>query len=148
MSKIILTFAVFSAGLYLLLVIASFMGHPPNKKDISDPATELPPSYFWGLMYAALFYYGFPVWLVRYGLENTCKLVFLCILVVAAVQAVFRQSGLIEADGFGESLAYSLLISVPVRAAAGLWVAKNDRRWRQSILNKRKAAKGRGIDKA
>lgn len=140
MAKILLVLTVASVGLYLIVVITAVL-RSKTKANNSDQSPKGRPSYSWGLMYAALFYYGLPVWLWRYGTRNSLKLILSCVLAVAAIQALFRYAGLIEVSDFGESLAFGFICAVPVRAAAGFWVARNDSRWRQAILSRRMAAK-------
>ena len=65
---------------------------------------------------------------------------------MAAGQGVLRSLDVIEVSEFGESLAWGLFLSIPVRAIAGVWVANNDRRWRQAIVKKRNAAQGMVAD--
>ncbi len=145
--KIMLVLMAFSAGLYLLFAAASLIWRLRERRKNSERVPgETYPSYFWGLTFALVFYYGFPVWWWRYGLENTCRLIVSCILAVAALQGLVRYLGLIEVDELGESIAVSLVLAVPVRAVAAFWIAKNDHRWRQGILSKRKAAKLSGAD--
>jgi hypothetical protein len=54
-----------------------------------------------------------------------------------------RYLDVIEVSEFGEPHALGLLLSIPVRAIAGVWVANNDRRWRQAIVKKRNAPLGK-----
>lgn len=140
MTKILLGLAVASVGVYLIIVIIAAL-RSKTKGRHSDRSPNGRPSYLWGLMYAAGFYYAFPVWLWRYGMRNTLKLIGSCVLAVAAIQALFRYVGLIEVNDFRDSLVFGLFFAIPVRAAAGFWVAQNDGRWRQAILSQRKAAK-------
>tara|TARA_R110002167_G_scaffold12858_1_gene54631 strand:- start:64 stop:387 length:324 start_codon:yes stop_codon:yes gene_type:complete len=96
-------------------------------------------AYFWGLAFAVLFYYGFPVWWWRYGLRNTMQLLGICVVLVVAIQTILRVTGAIEVDNFGESMAVGLIIAIPIRVIAGFWVAKYDAKWRRAILLQRKA---------
>ena len=119
----------------LLYCIAAFTGWMRRKRsDLVHP----PHSYFWGLMFALLFYYGFPFWWWRYGLRKTLELIITCALAVVAIQTILRVTGLIKVDNLGESLAAGLLIAVPVRAIGGLWVARRDAEWRSKFLQSRK----------
>ncbi len=133
MLKIILILSGISA---LLFCVAAFTGWRRGKK---SGATLPRRAYFWGLMFAFLFYYGFPVWWWRYGLRKTLELILACIVAVMALQAILRAAGLINVDGLGESLAAGLFVAVPIRAVAGLWVARRDAEWRSAITLSRKA---------
>lgn len=137
MARILLTLTVISAVLYCLLAVVSWTRQfrKRGKASIAAPF----PAYFWGFTFAVFFYYGFPIWWWRYGLRNAIKLVLSCIFLVAATQAILRLTGMIEVNGFAESVGASLFISVPIRALAGFWVARNDWRWRSAILVERKA---------
>lgn len=141
MGKTLLIFTSISAVLYFLLALTSSIRGAGGKKSVREEVLNPSRAYFWGLAFAVVFYYGFPVWWWRYGLQNACKLVISCMLIVAATQAILRYAGLIEVDGFYEAVAFGLLIAVPVRSLAGLWVAKNDKRWRNAIVIKRGARK-------
>lgn len=139
MARILLILTAISVALYLLLAVTSWLRHANERKNAPTQATKPYPAYFWGCAFALVFYYGFPIWWWRYGFRNTCKLILACVLSVAAIQALLRYAEMIDVDGLGESIAASLFIAVPIRALAGIWVAKNDRRWRNAIVMKRKA---------
>ena len=139
MTRIMLILTAITAALYLLIVITSWLRRASERKRDLGKAQRPSPAYFWGFAFAVFFYYGFLIWWWRYGFQNTCKLILSCVFIVAATQATLRYAGLIEVDGPGESFAVSLLIAVPIRALAGFWVAKNDRRWRNAIVIKRNA---------
>ena len=141
MAKILLILTAISATIYLLLVATSWSRQTRKRKGVQEQAPMPYPAYFWGFAFAVVFYYGFPIWWWRYGFRNTCKLILSCILIVTATQAILRYARLIEVDGLPESFAVSLFIAVPIRAFAGIWVAKNDRRWRNSIVVKRNAGR-------
>lgn len=141
MARILLILTAISVALYFLFAVTSFFKYANARKLAPSQANEPYPAYFWGFAFALIFYYGFPIWWWRYGFRNACKLILTCILLVATTQAILRYLGIIDIDGFGESMATSLLIAVPIRALAGIWLAKNDRRWRSSIVIKRNAAR-------
>ena len=140
MARILLILTVISTALYLVLAVTSWFRHTSKRKSVPAQATKPYPEYFWGFTFAMVFYYGLPIWWWRYGLRNTCKLILACVLIVAVTQAILRYAKMIEVDGLVESFGASLIIAVPIRALAGFWVAKNDRRWRHSIVMKRNAA--------
>jgi hypothetical protein len=142
MARILIILTAISAAMYLLIATTSWLRRASERRKVREHVPEPYPAYFWGFAFAVVFYYGFPVWWWRYGLRNTCKLIISCVLIVAAAQAILRYAELIEVDGLGESFAASLLIAVPVRALAGFWVARNDRRWRNAIVIKRGATRG------
>lgn len=96
-------------------------------------------AYFWGLMFALLFFSGFPVWWWRYGLRKTFELMIACGLAVMTVQIILRVIQVIKVDNLGESIGVGLFIAVPVRAIAGLWVARRDAEWRSAIVQSRMA---------
>lgn len=140
MARILLILTVISTALYLVLAVTSWFRHTSERKSVPAQATKPYPAYFWGFTFAMVFYYGFPIWWWRYGLRNTCKLILACVLIVAVTQAILRYAEMIEVHGLVESFGASLIIAVPIRALAGFWVAKNDRRWRHAIVMKRNAA--------
>ncbi len=142
MAKALLVLAAISAGLYLILAVLSWRKHKNARKQIPENSIKQNPAYVWGFVFALIFYYGFPIWWWRYGFQNACKLVFSCLAFAAAIQGVLRYLDVIEVREFGESLAWGLFLSIPVRAIAGVWVANNDKRWRQAIVLKRKAEQG------
>ena len=92
--------------------------------------------YFWGLSFAILFYYGFPVWWWRYGFLRSVYLLVVCVGGLALALMALQALGAEEA---GQSLGVGLLLSIPVRATAGLWVAHRDEAWRRAIVYKRTA---------
>ena len=94
-------------------------------------------SYVWGLAFAVLFYYGFLIWWARYGLGRAVKLTLACIAMVGLLQLALRSAGMIDIDGIGESIAAGLFIAVPIRAVAGVYVAKHDNSWRRAIVAQR-----------
>jgi uncharacterized membrane protein YadS len=142
MAKTLLILAAISAALFLILAVLSWRKHKNARKQVSENCTKQNPAYIWGFVFALIFYYGFPIWWWRYGFQNACKLVFSCIAIAAAIQGVLRYLDVIEVRELGESLAWGLFLSIPVRAIAGIWVANNDRRWRQAIVLKRKSEQG------
>ena len=133
MLKIFLVLSGISA---LLFCVAAFTGWRRRKKSGSAQPRR---AYFWGLMFALLFYYGFPVWWWRYGLRKTLELMLACIVAVMTLQAILRAIGAINVDGLGESFAVGLFLAVPIRAVAGLWVTRRDAEWRSAIILSRKA---------
>ena len=94
--------------------------------------------YYMGLLFAGLYYYGFPIWWWRYGIKTTAKLLLTCIIAGAIFQAVLRVLGVIVVADFGKSFAISMVIAVPIRAIAGAWVARQDTRWREATVEERK----------
>lgn len=142
MAKLLLILAASSAVLYLMLAVLSWRKHKNARKQVPENCTKQNPAYIWGFVFALIFYYGFPIWWWRYGFQNACKLVFSCLAFLAATQGVLSYLGVIEVSEFGEPHALGLLLSIPVRAIAGVWVANNDRRWRRAIEKKRNAAQG------
>lgn len=148
MGRILLTLTAISIALYTALAAASWLRERSGRKKTSTDTAQPDPAYFWGFVFALVFYYGFPIWWWRYGLRNSFKLIITCIMLVAAAQAILRYAEMIEVEGLAESLAAGLIISVPIRALAGLWVAKNDRRWRNDILIKRNLARRVGAGDA
>lgn len=141
MTRVLLILTAISTVLYLILAVTSWFRHTNERRNVPVQATKPYPAYFWGFAFALVFYYGFPIWLWRYGIRNTCKLILACVLIVAVTQAILRYADMIKVDGLGKSFAVSLIIAVPIRALAGFWVAKNDRRWRDAIVMKRSAAR-------
>ena len=95
-------------------------------------------AYFAGLLFAGLYYYGFPILWWRYGIGTTVKLLVTCIIVGAAFQALLLGFGKGGANDSGKSLVVAMLIAVPIRAIAGIWVARNDGAWRDAIVVQRK----------
>lgn len=134
MLRITLILTAISAFLYLVFSFMGWFRQATRVRKASNPPRR---AYFWGLSFAVLFYYGFPIWWWRYGFWKTMQLLIGCIASGAALQAILRSIGAIEVDDFGESLAMGLLLAVPIRAAAGIWVAGKDAEWRHSIVLKR-----------
>jgi len=128
MFKIFLVLSCVSALLYSIMAVIDWRGRR------TKCATENPRAYFWGFLFSLFFYYGFPLWWWRYGLPKTIWLMLVCLAVVIAVQAVLRLIGLFNDSD--SSIAVGLLISVPVRAAGGMWVARRDAEWRGATLVK------------
>ena len=136
MLRILLILSAISAFIYLLFAFKGWLGQLRRRKHSPDAP---PRAYFWGLTFAVLFHYGFPLWWWRYGLRNALKLMIFCVSSVMVVKAILGATGAIDVDGLGESIAASLFIAVPIRAIAGLWLAKHDAVWRSAILLQRKA---------
>lgn len=143
--------AAASAFIYILLTIKGWtrqvrrshgstkVERPVNSGRPQRTSPEAPPrAYFWGLTFAVLFYYGFLIWWGRYGLGRAAKLTLLCIVAVGLVQILLRSTGMIDIDGIGESFAVGLLIAVPIRALAGIYVARYDNSWRSEIVAQRR----------
>jgi hypothetical protein len=128
MPKIFLVLASSSALFYSAMAVIDWRGCR------TECATENPRAYFWGLLFALLFYFGFPLWWWRYGLRKSIWLMLGCMAPVMAVPAVLRLIGLISDSD--TSLAVGLLISVPVRGAGGMWVARRDAAWRGAKIVK------------
>ena len=111
--------------LYLLFSLSGWLKQARGKCSNDAPRR----AYFVGLLFAGLYYYGFPIWWWRYGLKTATKLLLACIIVGAILQGMLRAAGLITVRDFGESLGIALLIAVPIRAIAGIWVARRDISW-------------------
>lgn len=133
MLKLVGVLSLCSGILYLLFT--SIVRQPIQKLDEVPKVVDR--SYVWGLLFALLFYYGFPLWWWRYGFSKTIQLLVGCIVAGAGLQAILRTFELIEVDGLGDSFFVGLLLSMPIRAIAGLWVARRDAEWRSAILERR-----------
>lgn len=140
MLKLLIALSSVSAVLYLFLVSKGWLGQIRGAQ--TSPATP-ERAYFWGLAFVVLFYYGFPVWWWRYGLRNALKLMAACVISVWVILAFLRGIQAVHVRDLGESVAIGLLVAVPVRAATGLWVARNDARWRSAIVAIRTSRKAR-----
>lgn len=134
MLSIQLALSAISVFIYLLFNSSGWLRQVRNKCGGDTPRR----SYFVGLLFAGLYYNGFPIWWWRYGLKNATKLLLACIIAGAICQAILRVTGMIEVHGLGESFVISMLIAVPIRAIAGTWVARHDERWSGAIKNVRK----------
>lgn len=88
MPKIFLVLASGSALFYSAMAVIDWRGRR------TECATENPRAYFWGLLFALLFYFGFPLWWWRYGLRKSIWLMLGCMTPVMAVPAVLRLIGL------------------------------------------------------
>lgn len=128
MFKVSLVLACVSALLYSIVAVIDWRGRR------TKCATENTRAYFWGFLFSLLFYYGFPLWWRRYGLPKSIWLMLVCIAAVMAVQAVLRLIGLLNDSD--SSIAAGFLISVPVRAASGMWVARRDAEWQGTKILK------------
>jgi hypothetical protein len=135
MLKFFLILSAVSTLLYLLFCSASWYR---QLRGIGCGSGEPRRAYFWGLLFALLFYYGFPLWWWRYGLRKTVEILFVCISAGIVLQALLRLSSAIPVNDLGESIFLGLLLSVPIRAVAGFWVARRDAAWRNAILLRRK----------
>jgi len=91
-------------------------------------------SYVWGLLFATLFYFLFPLWWWRYGLWRTLYMICLCVGIKMVIKLSIGASGFV---GTLESILLDKTLSIPIMVGAGLWVARNDREWRRVALLKR-----------
>jgi hypothetical protein len=144
MLRLLLVLGAVSALLYVAFSIVRHSTRPSIRRSMrphADQSVLVRPNsaYFWGLLFALVFYYGFPLWWWRYGLLRAVQVMLACVAATALLQAVLRTTGAIQVDGLGESVAASLLLSVPIRAIGGLWVARRDAEWRSAILERRRA---------
>jgi hypothetical protein len=96
------------------------------------------PRALWGGLFAAMYYYGLPVWWWRYGLRNALKLVLTCVASTAFLNVTLRMAGWLKAEDVVESLINSMFLAIPIRALAGFWLVRNDERWATSIAAKRR----------
>lgn len=157
MLRIMAILAVSSALIYILLAIKGWAkqaarwkvrtrGAQPAHGARAEPATPDIPrrAYFWGLAFAVLFYYGFLIWWGRYGIGRAVKLSLACFAAVGLIQFALRYAGMIDIEGLGESIAVGLLISVPIRAVGGIYVANHDGDWRSAILTQRRMRRQAG----
>jgi hypothetical protein len=131
---ILLGLSATSMFLYLLFNLSGWLKQARGAPNDNSPRR----AYLVGLLFAGIFYYGFPIWWWRYGLANTVKLFVMCLGAGAICQAILRGMGTLEVNDFGMSLAFAQIIAVPIRAIAGTWIAKNDARWRGAIALRRK----------
>lgn len=90
--------------------------------------------YFWGLSFAVLFYFGFPIWWWRYGFWRSAYLLVVCVGAVLIVKFSLLAMGAKEA---GESFVVAMLLFIPARAVGGFWVAHRDEVWRRTTRFKR-----------
>ena len=123
MQKIIIILSAISGALYLVLAVINWR---MSKRKTNQAKKSPRPAHFWGLLFAVLYYYGFPLWWWRYGLRRTLYLMVVCVGAGILIQELIRQLT-------GESNAVGFLIALPIRAAVGLWVAKRDDAWKKSI---------------
>lgn len=128
MLKLLVGVALASAIFYVLLSGRDWVRRKRGLESADSPR----PAYFIGLLFAIFFYFALPLWWWRYGLSNTIKLIALCIAAAAAGSTLIGLTGYSQLMGGEVSpLLLGQLIGVPVRAVAGLWLAKNDERWRR-----------------
>jgi hypothetical protein len=160
MLRILLTLAAASAAIYVLLALrgwarqarasrTTILEDHRSATDALDSATgKAPPrAYLWGLAFAVFFYYGFPIWWARYGLRRAITLTLVCVCAVGLVQYLLVSADVIEIGNVAESFGAGLLLAVPIRAIAGLYVAKHDREWRIAILaHRRPGQTGKSTD--
>lgn len=139
MIRIYLILGSISAALYILFSVINWFRHPGEDRKKQQLNSKLSPAYFWGLLFASVSFYGFLIWWWRYGFRNCCKLILSFILMVAVTKAFFQYTELIDIDGLAGPFWSGQLISVPMRVLAGILVAKNDKRWRDSIIRIRNA---------
>ena len=123
-----------SAISYIILALVGLEKKPVNFDETSLSSGR---SYIWGFLFTALFYYGFPLWWWRYGLWRAVHLILTCVGIGILIQMLLRTIGAIYVDSIGDSIFAGLLLSVPIRALAGVWVAHKDQEWRQAIISKR-----------
>lgn len=90
--------------------------------------------FFWGGMFAYLFYvYLFIGW-YRYGFKRTFWILIGCLASVMLIPRLLVE----DSDDLAT---YSILMAVPVRAIAGAWVARNDCLWRHMTAERRRQAR-------
>jgi hypothetical protein len=131
MMRILLFLGVISGIFYLALVWWDVRRYRKKSAESSRPA------YLWGLLFAVLFYYGFPLWWWRYGLRKALFVLIVCICAVALMLEILKLLDWIQVDDRQASMALGLIFAIPVRAIAGIWIAKQDSAWRESIVHKR-----------
>lgn len=136
MLRVLVVLTVVSGILYFVLSAVSWRRSKRRAYQLSELP---PPAYFWGFLFSVLFYYGFPLWWWRYGFRKALHLMIVCIGAGVLIQALLRAIDVIEIEGIGESIAIGLLIAVPIRAIAGLWVARQDCSWRKAITDARRS---------
>jgi hypothetical protein len=131
MLRILLILGVISGALYLVLVWLDVR----RRRKISAESSR--PAYLWGLLFALLFYYGFPLWWWRYGLRKALFVLIICICAVALILEILKFLDWIQVDNRAESMVFGFIYAIPIRAIAGIWVAKQDSAWRKLIILKR-----------
>jgi hypothetical protein len=131
MLRLMLLFGMVSGAMYLTLV---WLDVQRRRK---MPAGSARPAYLWGLLFSGLFYYGFPLWWWRYGLRRALFIVIACICAVALILEILKFLDWITIDDQGTLMVLGLMFNMPVRAIAGMWVAKKDLAWRKSIVETR-----------
>lgn len=123
-----------SALLYLLFAFKGWLGQLGRRQQSLAAPRK---AYFWGLVFAALFYYALPLWWWRYGFGKSVTLILICLGLAAASQATLFATGAVGPDSFGGPIGVSFFVSIPIRVIIGLWVAKHDASWRSKILLQR-----------
>ncbi|MDH1430159.1 hypothetical protein N5E89_18075 [Comamonas aquatica] len=133
MLKFFIALSLVSVVLYLLFNARGWLRSMRRQNDTE----KQPPAYFLGLLFAGLYYYGLPIWLFRYGLNATFRLLLVCVACSALLLVALRILGMVEVEDFVQSLIYGQVAAVPIRAVAGSWVARNDSRWRSAAVQRR-----------
>lgn len=134
MQRILVALTLVSAVLYVVLAFA--IRQRMQRKSNQSNSPKLPrPAYFWGFLFAVLFYYGFPIWWWRYGFRRALYLMIVCVGGGFLIQTLLRIFDVIEVENFSASIAVGILIAVPIRAIAGVWVAMGDSHWRKTIIS-------------
>ena len=142
MQRLVLLLAAAGALLYVLLATRSWLR---SRRVPRGPSASARPSYIWGFLFAVIFYFGFPLWWWRYGLSKALQLMLVCIGGGMLIQVALRTMDAVEVNGLPGAIAVGLFIAVPIRAVAGLWVARRDASWRAAIVARRDARNFRDI---
>ena len=87
-----------------------------------------------GLFYATFFYLGLPVFIWRYGIYKSLALI---VFTLATGFGASFAIGLFFSLQSETKILLGILISIPMRAAVGVYVGENDLKFRRQTLIKR-----------
>lgn len=116
---------------FILPIIFYSLAYRRNWFNISQYSSIKKSSHLWGILFSSLFFLLTPIFMWRYGVKNTIFLISFCILVPSIPAYIFDNL-----DDYSKVM-LALTLSIPIKALTGCWLAKNDLRLREAIIDSR-----------
>lgn len=116
---------------FILPIIFYSLAYRRNWFNISQYSSIKKSSHLWGVLFSSLSFLLTPILIWRYGTKKTIFLISFCILAPSIPTYIFDNL-----DDYSKVM-LALTLSIPIKALAGCWLAKNDLRLRKEVIDLR-----------
>ncbi len=134
MTSIDTSLPTISGAIYITIALIHQKKYRSRYPENSIPSTK---SHIWGLLFATLFFFATPIWWWRYGFWRTLILISTVLGILIIANGSLLANNVVDFIGTFGYRVVRRTISIATLVGLGLWVAHNDRNWRQNIISKR-----------